>query len=225
MMERNGATEQEAIGHFKAAVSQGKHWYIALLEAMALWTKAEEEFQGQHYCYLIAGEAFDWLLLAQRLCAERDGLLPPQQVEDLLFHGKEPLPLSSAEMLRLLGSAKYKARLNYFYGIEVEEALQGAVEEEVRRDRWCSALAEEPGLAEEVFRRIYDAPRSVLLRQFRKERGYPPGPVLELWQLKEFTYYLFQYRLRHSEPARAASDTKKGLHFLHRQQQENREGV
>ncbi|MFC2060490.1 hypothetical protein ACFLTZ_05315, partial [Chloroflexota bacterium] len=54
----------EAIRHLVQAISEGKHWYIALLEAIGLWTAAEETHNGRTYHYLIASEAFDWLLLA-----------------------------------------------------------------------------------------------------------------------------------------------------------------
>ena len=32
----------EAIRHLREAIANGKHWYIALLEAMRLWAKVEE---------------------------------------------------------------------------------------------------------------------------------------------------------------------------------------
>ena len=57
----------KAVDELKAAIAGGKHWYIALLEAIGLWTTAEETHNGRLYRYLIAGEAFDWLLLAERL--------------------------------------------------------------------------------------------------------------------------------------------------------------
>ena len=75
-----GATEvsgaNEAIRHLEEAIAQGKHWFIALLEAIGLWDKVEDSYDGRHYHYLIAGEAFDWLLLAQRLLEEVSHLIP-----------------------------------------------------------------------------------------------------------------------------------------------------
>jgi hypothetical protein len=38
-----------------------------------------------------------------------------------------------------------------------------------------------------------------------------------LTELKEFTYWLFKYRLRQSDKAKVASDTKKALGQLKRQ--------
>jgi hypothetical protein len=36
-------------------------------------------------------------------------------------------------------------------------------------------------------------------------------------EMKEFTYWLFKFRLKRHEKARIASDTKKGLDYLKRQ--------
>ena len=64
---------EAAIRHFQEGLASGKHWYIALLEAIGLWTDETEQVHGHHYRYLIEGEAFDWLLLAERLCETVNG--------------------------------------------------------------------------------------------------------------------------------------------------------
>ena len=209
--------EPEALERFRECLQAGKPWFPCLLEAIALWDQSEEVVAEQRFRYLVGGEAFDWLLLAQRLCAAVDGLLPVDEVEALLFHGQPPAETDRHQFRRLIGSAKHRAYLNFFYGVVVEEAVMGAVEEEVRKERRCTALLEEPDLLDEVCRRIYGAPHAALLRAFRRERGYAQEPVMGLEEMKEFTYYLFKYRLKHSEPDKVASDTKKGLLYLHRQ--------
>lgn len=208
------AGDAEAIGHLKQAIASGKHWYIALLEAMGLWTKAEETRHRRIYRYLIAGEAFDWLLLAERLCEEVDGLLPDDEKEALLFHGKPPLDLSVEQFKRLIGDRKYHQYLNYFYGITVEERLILAVQEEVRKERWTSGYNHENDTDNEVFRRIYGTTKTALLKRFRKEKGYPQAKSINLTELKEFTYWLFKHRLKECDKARVASDTKKALSRL-----------
>jgi hypothetical protein len=37
---------------------------------------------------------------------------------------------------------------------------------------------------------------------------------MNLDELKEFTYWLFKYRVKHSEKSRVASDTKKALLYM-----------
>ena len=56
----------QAIAHLKSALSQGRDWIPALLEAMGLWTLTEEMYEEEHHRYLLDGEAFDWLLLRHR---------------------------------------------------------------------------------------------------------------------------------------------------------------
>jgi len=208
--------DTEAIRHLEQAIAGDKHWYIALLEAIGLWNITEETHNGHSNRYLIAGEAFDWLLLAERLCKAVDGLLPDDEKIAFLFHGEPPLNLPIRKFKELIGSVKYQQYLNYFYGVTVEEALILAVEEEIRKERWVSGDSTEKDATNEAYRRIYGATRAILLRNFRREKGYSQLKSISLTELKEFTYWLFKYRLNHCDKAKVASDTKKALIWLNR---------
>jgi len=207
------ASDAEAIRHLREAIGSGRHWYIALLEAIGRWGSAAEDYNGRAYCYLIAGEAFDWLLLAERLCEEVDGLLPAAEKEGLLFGGRPPLDLSPDEVRGLIGVSKYRQYLNYFYGVTVEKALALTVEEEVEKERRAS-LSRDVDTSNEAYVRIYGQGRPELLKCFRSEMGYPHLKSMSLTELKQFTYWLFKYRLARCDKARVASDTKKGLERL-----------
>jgi len=205
------AGDTEAIRHLEQAIISGKHWYIALLEAIGLWKATEETYNGRTYRYLIAGEAFDWLLLAERLCETVDGLLPDDEKTAFLFNDKPPLDLTVEEFKKLIGSSKYHQYLNYFYGVTTEEALIQAVQDEIRKERHILVLNKEQEHDNEAYRRIYGATKAVLLKRFRREKGYPQLKSISLTESKEFTYWLFKYRLNHCDKARVASDTKKAL--------------
>jgi hypothetical protein len=207
-------TTAGAIGHLEQAIIGGQHWYTALLEAIGRWTQNEETVNGRHYQYLIDGQAFDWLLLAERLCQAVDDLLPEDEKTALLFHGQPPLRLSDSKFKALIGSTKYRQYLNYFYGITVEEALVLAVQEEVRKEKRTLGYNKEHNLTNEVYQRIYGATRAVLLKSFRREKGYPQLKSISLTELKEFSYWLFHYRLKNCDKAKVASDTKKALERL-----------
>ena len=211
------AGDDAAIRYLKQAIASGKHWYIALLEAIGLWTKAEETHNGRTYHYLIAGEAFDWLLLAERLCEAVDGLLPGDDKIALLMYGKLPLNLTKEKFKEIIGLNKYRQYLNYFYGVTVEETLILTVQEEVRKERWTSGYSEEYDTINDVYRRIYGATKTMLLKHFRQEKGYPQLKSISLNELKEFTYWLFKYRLKQCDKAKVASDTKKALERLRQQ--------
>ncbi len=208
------SSENEVVSRLRRAILGGKHWYLALLEAISLWTITEEDYQGRHYRYLIAGEAFDWLLLAERLCGAVEDLVPEDEKIPLLFYGRPPLELAEPEFQGLIGDLKYQQHLNYFYGVTAEEALFLAVQDEVRKERRAAGYGSEADVTGEVFRRVYGAARGVLLKHFRRERGYPDLKAIGLDELREFSYWLFKYRLKHTEKARVASDTRKALLWL-----------
>ena len=213
----NSTNDAEAIRHLEQAMADGKHWYIALLESIGLWTSAEEVHNDRTYHYLIDGEAFDWLLLAERLCETVDSRLPENEKNALLFHGRPPLSLSANDVRELIGSSKYGHYLNYFYGITVEGALLLTVQEEIDKERRVRGYRTNHESADEAYWRIYDSTRAALLKRFRQEKGYSQLKSVTLTELKEFTYWLFKYRLKRCEKARIASDTKKALGYLKRQ--------
>ena len=203
-----------AAAHLKAAVRSGVPWHLALLESIGLWTLPEEVFQERTYQYLIRGEAFDWLLLAERLCAELDGIIPAEEREQLLFYGKLPEEVEPEVFRDGLGSTKHRAFLNYWYGVVVEEALQLAVEEDVRKRHLARCYSDSEDLVEEAFTHLYGDTRTTLFEEFRRQDKIPSRRSLALTDLKEFTYWLFKRRLSLWDPARVASDTKKGIRRL-----------
>ncbi len=215
--ETGVSSENQAIRHFRNAVTHGKHWYVALLEAVGRWDLTEETYKGREYRYLIADEAFDWLLLAERILDEVGYLAPEKETVELLFHGKPPIEITEEEFSGLLGETKYRAHLNFFYGVTVEESLITAVEEEAGKERRASPFSDNGLPREESYQRIYGSSFNDLLKCFRKEKGYPGRHSMGLSEAKEFTYWLFKYRLNNCDKARIASDTKKALNELSRQ--------
>jgi hypothetical protein len=209
-------TEDDPISFMRETIAAGEHWYIAMLKAMARWPTAEEVVDDRRYRYLIGGEAFDWLLLAERLVEELGPVVSAEEREALLFHGHPPLEIDDEEFQALIGTPKYQAYLNYLYGIVVEEALQLAIEEEMAKEHqaqvWSAAHVDGAGL----YQRLYGQSLQELRDDFQKERGMEQSDKLDFWQAKEFTYWLFKYRVRTGEGERVASDTRKGLAALSR---------
>ena len=203
--------DARAIEHLKQAVVSGKHWYLALLEAIKLWNSAEEDHQGRHLRYLINGEAFDWLLLAERLSDEISQYIPEKERDNLLFSDIPPVELSKEEFKILIGPAKYQAYLNYLYGVLVEENLVAAVVDEIRKEKLASGSNKREDILDKAYRRIYGSGQQALLDSFRKEKKYTKRKSTNLSELKEFTYWLFKYRIKKSDKSRVASDTKKAL--------------
>jgi len=217
--EAASAGDAEAIDFLKQALAEGRHWYLALLGAVGLWTSSEEFHNDRTYRYLIDGEAFDWLLLAERLCETVDGLLPEDEKNALLFRGLPPLQLPAGEVKNLIGERKYGHYLNYFYGVTVEEALLLAVQEEIDKEKRVRGFQNSGESADETFQRIYNTSREEMLKLFRQEKRYPRLKSMTLTEQKEFTYWLFKYRLKRCEKAKIASDTNKALRYLKQQRQ------
>ena len=204
--------QPESLARLQEAVGAGQDWFSALLQAVADWEAPEEIVDGRRFRYLIGGEAFDWLLLAERLLEGLDGAVAADEREALLFFGRPPRPLDPDEFKRAIGDAKHRAHLNFVYGVSVEEALQLAVEEEVLKERCLrSGWGETEAVEQQVFERLYNKGCDELLASFREERALPPGDEISYSDLRAFTYWLFKYRVTQGDPARVASDTRKAL--------------
>jgi len=206
--------DARAIRHLKDQVRAGTNWYTALLEAIRIWRSPEEEYDGERYLYLVGGQAFDWLRLSERLCHEIRGQIPEDELTNLLFFDRPPIEIGEAEFKAALGPAKYRAYLNYLYGVLTEQALLLATVYEVRKASIIPLSPEEE--AARAYKIIYHMELSDLLSAFQREMKYPQRRSLTLTELKEFTYWLFRHRVKTSEKPRVASDTKKALLLMYR---------
>jgi len=207
----------EVVEWLRGALQEGQEWPRALLEAVGRWPLTQEEIDGVRCQYLLLGEAFDWMTLAGRLLTAVDGFVSPEDKEALLFQSWLPKDVSEADFRNLLGPEKYRAHLNYFYGVVVEEALLLAVEEELHKERLSRGLrGESVDVVAVAYQRLYGDAQDVLLKAFRQEMKYPETSSISLTELKEFTYWLFKRRIKSSDSARLASDTRKGLERLFR---------
>lgn len=215
-IENDAASPAALLESMRVSVLGGGDWFPALLEAVAGWRLPEETIQGRRYRYLIGGEAFDWLMLAERILDELTDVLPAAEKDALLYHGRPPVEISQAEFRRAIGPAKHRAYLNYLYGVTVEEALQLAVEEDIEKERRAIHMGHTSLIEATVYQRIYGEPRDDLLATFRAERSLGEADRISLDELKEFTYWLFKHRLQTSPPPKVASDTTRGLERLAR---------
>ena len=214
-LAESGSADDRTLDRFRNALLNGEPWPLALLTAIGEWSAPSEVVDGQQVDYLIEGEAFDWLLLAERLLREAPGgCIPGEDAERLLFDGVLPDGVTEAQFKSLLGPEKYRAHLNHFYGVIVEEALWHAVEREVEKQRSVRGLQHPFGVQDVIAQRLYRTKLDLLLRQFQRERGRGRRIRLTLAESHAFTYWLFKRRIANSDQARIASDTRKGLRML-----------
>lgn len=205
----------EGVEAFLRALERGEPWYPAMLDVIARWTAADELVGERIYHYLLSGEAFDWLLLAQRLVEAADlwlpGVLPRAETERLLFAGLAPGGEDELEFARAIGPQKHRAHLNFQYGVVVEEALLLAVEQELQK---AGSLAGARTADIEAYERVYGKPLDELLALYAEESDVSLGDRVALEDWRAFIYWCSKYRFRTAEPARVASDTRKSLALL-----------
>ena len=216
-----------AISRLKSSIGSAESdWKLTVLEAIADWPLANEDVGGETFEYLIGGEAFNWRLLAQRLLGECGSLIPDETLwewlsDSVLFAGFE-----EPDFMRAVGVEKFRAHLSYFYGVTVEQSLLVAVEEEVTHQRVGSGRQLSDGSLERAYGLLYGDEREHLWEVFRLEAGV--HAAREGWRHRDehslgsedsFTYWLFKLRMERSDPAKIASDTRKGLAKLERMRQ------
>ena len=170
---------------------------------------------GQSYRYLIGGEAFDLRLLARRLLQLANGLVPAKGKAAFLKNNQPPLQITHEQFKELIGDTKYKAYLNYFYGITVENALISAVQKQVNKELKMYPCCQDPREFEDTYKRIYGKDKESLVSHFNGNSKYTEDSIEKS---AEFTYWLFKYRLNNSDKERIASDTQKGLKNLSKKQ-------
>ena len=213
---RNFDSRYAALEHLRTALAAGRDWPEALLEAMALWTVPKEIHLGRTFDYFIAGEAFDWLLLAERLLNEVKDYVSEEEREALLTIGAFPDRFDDEEVARLLDGDKYRGYLNYYYGVTVEEALQLACELEARKRDASNGVRYRDDYLDRAFMRIYGKSSLELLLAFRASAEPNHQCISSMAEHRGFTYWLFKYRWANSDKAKIASDTAKGLRQLER---------
>lgn len=208
-------TPEQGVVAFRQALEASQPWYASLLEVVARWVAPDEVVDGVPYRYLIAGEAFDWLRLAQRLVDSARDQIPGDEAEQLLLHGLPPDGRSEEEFEEAIGPQKHRAHLNFQYGVVIEELLLLAVETELQKAGRIAAVGmavPEVAAYEHVYGKTFDE----LLVFYRAETEAGLGSLVSQSEMQQFTYWCSKYRLRTGEPARVASDTRKALALMSR---------
>ena len=131
-----------------------------------------------------------------------------------MFSGRIPDEIKEEEFRDYLGPSKFRAYMNYWYGVVLEETLQLVAEDEVRKLHFSRSYSDNEELIEEAYVHLYQKSRRELLKIFQKETKKDRRRNLTLFDLKEFTYWLHKRRIKLWDPARVASDTRKAISQL-----------
>ena len=211
-------TTVELLTWLKGEFQTNRCWKLPVLDVIGKWPLAVEYYKGEKLTYQIGGEALNWRLLAYRIirsvnlthidCKWYDWLDTPG-----LFAG-----INESEFRNSLGIEKFRASLNYFYGVSVEQSLLTVVEDEISKRGIAAGLSATDEKREDAYLFLYGGSYDDLWDMCRLQNGENFIPIdknnnyrLTLSDDESFTYWLFKRRLKRSDPARVASDTKKGL--------------
>lgn len=187
-----------------------------MLHAVRDWPLGEEELDGEHYVYLIDGEALDLPRLYERLCLEITDLVAEDDLVALIAHDRPPEMPADSDLKASIGPDKYRTYLTFIYGVLVEQMALHAVIGDLRKRHRTAGLMRYDAELDDAYRYLYGNTHADLLTEFRRELGLQRRRRMSLTELKRFTYWLFKLRLRNSDKSRVASDTKRGLAALHR---------
>ena len=211
--EEGPLTPQQGVEAFRRAVESGEEWYPALLEVISRWVAPDEEVDGVRLHYLIGGEAFDWLLLAQRILGAAVDLVPPREAERLVVEGIPPRNETEDDFEAAIGPAKYRAHLNFQYGVVIEELLLLAAEQELNKTGRLSGHGLPPADVM-AYERVYGKTFDELKVLYQSEEGVTLPERVSQTDVRLMLYWLSKFRIRHAEPARIASDTRKAMTVL-----------
>jgi len=209
------SSEVETLDKLRLELQTGKDTIRALIIASAKWPLSEEVIEDSHYRYILAEEAFDLFSLINRLAGDCKDVISSTHLMDAVFVDEYDL-VTSCEYLRIeLGGVKYSQYLNYFYGVLLEEILLFATEDEVRKMYTSNGFRNAAQETDIAMIRLYGANERALLNRYCIETGFEPiKDEMDVTQKKEFTYWLFKFRMRWAEPAKAASDVSKALNYM-----------
>ena len=194
------------IQELRNEVSQGENWQKSVAKYIGLWNEKEEFYRGYKYIYLIDDEALDWLNLTERLVSSiksyitkeeynyvsTSGLLPDQEIYNYI---KKTIPKKKLSQMR-----------NFYYGIIIENLIYHYKILEYQKN---TIVVEDND--QRFYEEIYNKPIEVLYEIFYKERRTINKNKLNFHELKLFSYWLFKYRLKHSDKTKMAHETNTAL--------------
>lgn len=204
------------------------NWKPIFLGTVAAWPKQNERANGETFHYFIGGEAFNWKRLAERittqLAEENHTTVPPSDLFEWLettgVFGRMP----EQQFQRILGVDAWRAHLNYFYGVHIEQCLIAAVQSRVQKRRYSKGLPPSDDASDRAYLGLYEETEETLWDQFLDENSLrlsdliaeSPEETRTIALDEEFTYWLFKRRIEYTNAAQVAAETRRGLDMLAR---------
>ena len=182
------------------------------LKIIGHWPLKSEIIDGIEYQYWINDEAFNWYLLASRIIFS---VKDEQNIKKLdhFLSTVHFLPGSDQRiMINLFPPDKYRAHLNFIYGVILEEVIICFNEMEKNKDVLNQFnVTDSINL---VYLNLYGMDYTEFIRLFEFETKNKLDQFDTLHSYYNFLYWSWKYRLKKSTPEKIAYDSQSGINFL-----------
>lgn len=203
-------------------------WQQNLLTTVAAWPKENERAYDETFHYFIGGEAFNWKRLAERIAtqlnAEGQSSIPSEDIFDWLGDTGVFGRLGEEQFRRILGVDGWRAHLNYFYGVHIEQCLIAAIQSRIQKRRYGNGLPPSDDSSDRAYLGLYEETEETLWDQFIDENSLRISDLIAesseetrtIALDEEFTYWLFKRRIENTNAAQVADETRRALEMLSR---------
>ncbi len=204
------------------------NWQTAFLETVAAWPIENERVYDETFHYFIGGEAFNWKRLAERiatqLAEEESTTLPAEKVFEWIESSGVFGGIPEDEFRRILGVDGWRAHLNHFYGVHIEQCLIAAIQARNHKRRYSAGLPPSDDASDKAYLGLYEETEQDLWKLFTTENAdrlsdliaESPDETRTIALDEEFTYWLFKRRIEYTLAPQVAAETQRGLDMMSR---------
>ena len=204
------------------------NWQTPFIETVAAWPIENEAIFDQTFHYFIGDEAFNWKRLAERIAIQLPQERHPPALDGELFdwisYSNVFGGIDEQEFRRILGVDGWRAHLNYFYGVQIEQCLITAVQSRIQKRRYSKGMPPSDDASERAYIGLYEDSEQSLWDRFLTENSdrlaalisESPEDTRSIALEEEFTYWLFKRRIEHTNASQIAAETQRGLDMMKR---------
>lgn len=203
-------------------------WPKHFIATIAAWPIDNETVFGETFHYFIGGEAFNWKRLAERIATQLDAegsdFPSSDEVFDWIATSGTFGGLSEQEFRRVMGVDGWRAHLNHFYGVHIEQCLLAAIQSRIQKQRYSSGMPPSDDASDRAFVGLYEGTEHELWQVFVDENSERLSHLIDgdddgvrsIALDEEFTYWLFKRRIENTNAAQVAAETQRGLDMMAR---------
>ncbi len=207
------------------------NWHSDFIRTVAAWPIENETVYGETFHYFIGSEAFNWKRLAERIATQLadEGCSDErsQMVFDWIGSSGVFGGLGEQKFRRILGVDGWRAHLNHFYGVHIEQCLLAAVQSRIQKRRYSSGKSPSDDASERAFLGLYEETEETLWGKFTDENSERLSKLIaeskddnrSIALEEEFTYWLFKRRIENTNAPQVAAETQRGLDMMSRMDQ------